>query len=424
MPDSTLPAPFLRGVLLSIALVALVTPTVRWPLEIVDTSIFIIEGDKTEDEDLFVAATSGIVEGDVDGDLTIVVSGSLAISGNIAGDLLVLSGGTVTISGVVTGDVRGAARAIVVEGRVNGDMAVAAVNIVIAGDVGRDMLAAGGTMDLGGGVGRDLRGWFASGRIDGAVGHDVDISVQTLTVGPRTDIGGDLLYRADREATASAGAVIGGQSSRLSTRGPFVVRLYLTLALAAGFLLFLALGIIVLWLFRSSTPKAAAAVVTRPWRTLTVGFVAAIGLPLLLIAVIGLVAPFLAKVVALGVILIVLAMALVLGPIPAFTAAGNRLTRGRAGLFGGFVVGAVGWRLASWLVPTVGAILSLAALTWGVGGWIVAGWEQRSRTRPADLFPGAMVVGADEDDDDGESWEPPLPPLPRETSRDDVHRTR
>ncbi len=66
-----------------------------------------------------------------------------------------------------------------------------------------------------------------------------------------------------------------------------------------------------------------------------------------------------------------LLLGLVFGPIPAVAAGGDLLLRRKGGIFGGFLVGAVLWRLGIWLIPVVGVLLYLASLIWGVGGWIL-----------------------------------------------------
>jgi hypothetical protein len=116
-----------------------------------------------------------------------------------------------------------------------------------------------------------------------------------------------------------------------------------------------------------------------------------------------LVASILAKLAVLAMFFLALVVALVFGPIPALTALGDRLTRGRAGLFGGFLLGTIVWRLPVWLIPLVGFALTFGVLMWGIGSWIVAMWDRRG-SRAA--TPSRATPAADE------SWEPPLPPQP------------
>jgi hypothetical protein len=76
--------------------------------------------------------------------------------------------------------------------------------------------------------------------------------------------------------------------------------------------------------------------------------------------------------------LVLLGLAILFAPVPAVTAFGSWLLRNReSGLLASFVLGAVIWRLGIWLIPLVGFVLYLGALAAGLGGWIVAMWEQR-----------------------------------------------
>ena len=60
------------------------------------TDLFIVSEDEPIAEDVYVAATSGRVEGIIDGDL-VITAGSLSISGSVAGDVVALTSGTVRV---------------------------------------------------------------------------------------------------------------------------------------------------------------------------------------------------------------------------------------------------------------------------------------------------------------------------------------
>ncbi len=380
---------------------------------VIDTSIFIVQEEDVIDEDVYVAADRGRVDGVIAGDLIIGLAGDLTISGSVEGDVYVAAGGRVTVAdtGAVDGSVRGAVREIVVDGSVGVDVAVGSLSTTVSGTVGRDVIMAGGTLLHEGSIGRDIRGWMFTAVVDGEVGHDVDIRVQSLEVGPDADVTGDIVYRSTQDATTSVSAEVGGQFVRLEPRAPFVLDLYLTLATVLSFLAFLVVGIVVIWLFRSTTPRAAAVIQQKPWKVLGVGFVAGIALPVGGTLILVLAAPFLAKAAVVTLLVLLSLLAFIFGPIPALIAFGNWALRRRGGLFGAFVVGATVWRLGVLFIPLVGLALTLAAMTWGVGGWLVAAWESRRRHEPPDpLLPPAMVP-----DDDPETvladWVPPLPPL-------------
>ncbi|MGD2051706.1 MAG: hypothetical protein PVI35_04440 [Acidimicrobiia bacterium] len=396
-----------RRILGALALLGLTVAALAMPLravvaDVVTTGAYIVTVDDVVNEDVYVAAASGSVEGVIEGDLSMVTGGDLVISGRVTGSVLVIATGGITVSGTVEGSLRGAAREVAIEGTVEGDIAVAAVSTRISGTVGRDALSFAGSFGLDGDVGRDIKGRFVGGTIDGTVGHDVDIAVGDLEVGRSATVEGDIRYRSGNDATVAPTAQIGGQFSRLPTRGSFFVELILTVATILSFFAFLLGGIVLLWLFRSTAPRAVGAVLQRPWRSALVGTAAVVLIPvavaLFAISLVG---------IPLAVALVLLiVLGLLFGPVPAVTALGLRVLRGRGGIYGGFLVGGVAWRIGIWLIPLVGLALYLGGLVLGVGGWLLGAWEQRmaraARRGERGGGPKAREVP--------EGWEPPLAP--------------
>jgi hypothetical protein len=214
-------------------------------------------------------------------------------------------------------------------------------------------------------------------------------------------VAGDVLYRSSRDATISGGARVDGTLARLPVRFPFVVDLALRLSGVLSLFAFLVAGIALFWLFRRTAPAAVAAVATRPGRSFLVG---------LGVVVLGPVAAVALSFTLVGLplallVLVMLALAVFIGPVPAVTALGDRLLRGRGGLMGWFVTGALVWRGALWLLPLVGLLVYALALVWGIGAWATAAWEARRATAPAPLVPPAAGEPAGDD-----GWEAPLPP--------------
>lgn len=374
---------------------------------VVTTDLFIVEEDRPVDEDMYVASTSARVEGTIDGDL-VITTGQLTVTGVITGDVLALSSGRVLVGdgAIVEGSVRALAPQVVVEGSVGDDLLSTAASTTVAasGSVERDVIAFGGTLDVGGNVGRDVRGRVLSASIDGTVGRDADLAADMLTVGPNAQIGGDLLYRSSREASISTSADIRGQVVELPSQSNFLFGVILTLANVVGTLAFLVAGIFILWLLRSTGPRAVGIVIVHPVRSFFVGLATMIAGPILVLVL----AFTLVGLPVAAVLLFGLLVALVFGPVPAVTALGDRLLRGRGGLFGAFLLGAILWRLGVWLIPLVGGLLFLVGLVWGVGAWVMAGWQARkASTGGSDLMPPAMRK---QDVDVPDDWEYPLPP--------------
>ena len=388
-----------------VPLVASIAPSV------VTTDLFIVSEDEPIAEDVYVAATSGRVEGRIDGDLVITV-GSLSISGTIAGDVLALSSGTVTIEagGVVEGSVRAASPRVVVNGDVRQDLFFTgiAADIGATGTVGRDVIMFGGTLAIDGAVGRDVRGRLVTASVAGSVGRDIDLAVQRLSIDAGAAVGGDVLYRSSSEARIAPGAV-DGQIIQLPAQSNFVYGVILAIANVLGILAFIVSGIILFWLFRSTGPAAVEAIERHTVRTFFIGVLALIAAPLLIL----LLAVTLVGLPLGALLLVMLVLALVFGPVPAVAAAGDVVLRRKGGIFGGFVLGAVVWRLGIWLIPFVGVVLYLAALIWGVGGWILGAWRVRA-ARPVDreALPPALIV---DDEPIPEGWDYPLAPAKDQT---------
>jgi cytoskeletal protein CcmA (bactofilin family) len=367
------------------AVFAVVAPALA---SVVTTDRFIVRAEDSFDEDVYVAAQSARVEGTINGDL-VIATGGLVITGTVTGDVYALASGRVSVEadGRIGGSLRGVARDVVVIGTVEDDVAVAALTTSIDGgpglEVGRDVVVFGGSLSHSGDVGRDIRGRMVNASVNGTVGRDLDVTLERLVIEGSAEIGGDVLYRSGRSAAISPDAMIAGQVVQLPAQSNFIFGVILTIANLVGFLGFLVLGIFVLWLFRTTSSTAVGAVITHPFRTLLIGLIAVVVAPLLvLLLAVSLVGLPLAATVLLGILVL-----LVAGPVPALTAFGDRVLRGRAGLFGGFLLGAALWRLGIWLIPIVGGVVYLIGLVWGTGGWVYGGWMVRFAPRRREPTP-------------------------------------
>lgn len=403
-----------RRMLFSIAFFAVLAPFVA---DVITPQIYILEDGEIQDEDAYIAASSARIDGRVEGDV-FIASGAVSIGGVVTGDVFALSHGRIDITGSVEGSVRALARDVDVSGSVGGDVAVVAGSLDVSGDVARDVLVFAGSAAVSGEAGRDVRGRFLEGTVDGAIGRDVDVSVRTLRVGTGADVGGDLLYRADGEATVSGGARVSGQFQLLPSRSTFVVRVWLIGATILSFLAFVVSGFILFLAFRSTMSRATGLVRSRLWRSLWVGFVAVLALPFLSILFV-----FTVVGAPVGLLLLVLwLLALIFAPLPAVAAGGDVLLRGRGGIFGAFVVGAAVWRVGIWLIPIVGVLLYTSALMAGAGALVMSAWQQRKAGIAAaqSLGPPALQSDSTEIPPD---WEAPLAPISGKVRPDDASET-
>lgn len=403
----TTPRPGQRRWLVGMLLVLLFSVPAAAFAVVVSTNVYFVEADVTEAEDVYVVASSARVLGTIDGDL-VIAAGEVTITGAVTGDVVVASQGVVAIEGEVGGSLRGVARDVRVTGSVADDVAVAAVTLDVSGSVGRDVLLLAASTDVSGSVGRDVLGRVQSATLDGAIGGDVDVLVESLTLGADLDVAGDVIYRSDSDASVSTGVEVTGSLSRLPTTGSFVVRAVLLFVNVLHLLSFLFAGLLLLWLFQPTMAASATEIQMRPLRAIGIGLIALVIAPvvvvLLVFSLIG---------IPIGVLLlVVLVLSLFFSPIPTVTALGHRLLSGRGALFGGFLLGALIWRGAMWLLPWVAVFVYMLSVAAGLGGLLTAIYQRRRReagTEP--LLPVATRrSGEDEQREVPAGWEPPLAP--------------
>jgi cytoskeletal protein CcmA (bactofilin family) len=373
---------------------------------LVTADFFVVSEDDPIVEDVYVTSRTAIVDGTIEGDLTIF-TGNLTINGEVTGNVQVFSSGTVRINegGRIGGSLRGAALNITVSGEVASDVFASAASVVVEeeGTVGRDVMAFGGVLRVEGDVGRDIRGRTARSVIDGSVGGDIDVASQKLELGSGAVVSGDVLYRSPVEASVGPGAQVSGTVTRLPAQSNFVYSVILTLANLVGFLGFLLAGLVALVLLRGSGSRATGAVLTKPIRSLIYGLIAVVVAP---VSTVILAATLVGIPLAVLVVLIIVA-SFVVGPVPAIAALGNRVLGRRGGLLGAFVVGAVLWRFGIWAIPVFGGVLYIVALVWGIGAWIVGFIDTRRDVDiPLALLPASMTAPGGVPDD----WTPPFAP--------------
>jgi cytoskeletal protein CcmA (bactofilin family) len=311
-----------------VALFAVASPVLS---ALVTTNIYVVSVDEPVNEDVYVTSTKGVVDGTINGDLTIF-TGDLIINGSVTGSVNVFSSGTVTVSqdGTVGGSLRGAAVNVKIFGEVGSDLFITAASIVVeeSGTIGRDAMAFGGVLRVEGTVVRDVRGRTVRTVIDGDVGGDIDIATQKFEVGDTASVGGDIQYRSQVDASISSGAQISGTVKRLPTQSNFIYGVILALANIIGFLGFIVVGVVALFVARGSGSRAAGAVITNPIKTLLWGLGAVIALPVVTVL---LAATLVGLPIALLLVMVMVA-GLIIGPVPAITALGNRILFKRGGL--------------------------------------------------------------------------------------------
>lgn len=349
-------------------------------------------GAETESSELIIITEDDVVTGDL-----YAVGNRILIRGRIEGDLIALAGEDVRIEGEVTGSVMAMAPEVVVTGAIGNSLRATSPDVLVEGTIAGDVfvgsvdfgLSADGIIegdlvlwawnaDLAGLVGGNLEGSLRSLRLAGEVGHEVAVAVRRLTVTDTLEVGGDLTYRSDDDAEGIEQAKVGGAVVRQEPLPPNI-RLR-ALGLVGRFMLAIVLSataLLVVWRWPERTEEAMEGFRTHPIGAYLLGGLVMI-VPALLTIVAFLIYSFTPSTAALPLVGamvplilasfgLVLALALISGiPVIAWlgTFLGKKLT----------IAGAVGMGAAVasifWLLPVVGWLVPLLALTGGLGGWI------------------------------------------------------
>lgn len=176
-------------------------------------SVSISEDQKVEGNFYGLSDTISLA-GEVDGDV-LLLGGTVIVNGTVSDDVMVL-GGNVTVSGNVAGDVRVLAGNVSLTGEVGGSVSVVSgkLDILSGAKIGGDVLVYGGNLNVLGEVTGQVLGNIGSVRIDGPVEGGVDINVNSLTLGEKAQIGGDVRYVSDTDLVRSPNASVSGEISK------------------------------------------------------------------------------------------------------------------------------------------------------------------------------------------------------------------
>ena len=321
----------------------------------------IIDISGVQDGDLLGMAQTGVIRGEVRGDLAYCGQSLEITDGAIVHDTLRFFGDTLTIKGTVDGDVVAAGGSVTVSpgGRITGSMHLFAGVVDLSGTTDGHLKFTGGKLILA-----------------GSIAGDADVTADQITIVPGTSIGGDLTYGAREELSPADLRVVGGlvefepkteeedeQESRF-TLNKFMWWSWFTLSA-------MLVGFVTLGLFRRAAPALTSPIDSEGM------LVALIGLGIFLVVpAASALAIVLIVSIPLGVIgLLVFVIALYLAKLPVAIWIGERLLSiaGREGV-SPFVALAIGTILlyALFEIPYLGFFIYLVAIWLGLGSMIVA----------------------------------------------------
>lgn len=170
-----------------------------------------IDGTQVVDGDLYVAGSNVSISGKSNQD-AFVVGMEVTINNSTEHDLTLISG-TAQIHGDVGDDLRVLGGSVVIASHVKGDVVVmgGSLDILSTASIDGDVLFWGTNMTIEAPIKGNIHGNAENVRINGLVEGGVDFTAsQSLVLGDKADIQGDVSYRSGSEITRAQGAVVSG----------------------------------------------------------------------------------------------------------------------------------------------------------------------------------------------------------------------
>jgi cytoskeletal protein CcmA (bactofilin family) len=339
---------------------------------------------ETLEKDLYTWAQQLAIDGTLDGDL-IAWFQSGTINGSVTQDVNCFAQ-DLTIGGEIGDDVRFAGNSLSIFGTVRGNVMAGASFVRIGEDavIEGDLLVGAGTVTLDGRVKGGVR--MATGHLtmNGSVDGDAHISTDGgITMGDDATIGGDLHYEGPAEVEFSVGAVKGTVSfstrdkdmeedlesaiSEFATMFGIVAHIFLFLgALIAGSVIFA--------FTKDHANRTAEILRTKPLKSLGIGFIAAICVPIVCIILLVLVL----TIPLSFVVFLVYLVALYIAKFYVATWLGKLILRNRpanASPIPPMLLGITILYLLTW-IPVLGTLITLVVIFFGLGALL-----QRKETR-------------------------------------------
>jgi cytoskeletal protein CcmA (bactofilin family) len=253
--------------------------------------------DETRAVDLYIWSRSLEINGTLDGDIIAGFQEGV-INGTVTQDVNGLCE-TMTINGEVGDDVRFGCETFSVDGHIGGDLIVAAkeVNIGETAVIDGDVIIASATANVYGHIAGRAR--IATGFLDlgGTIEGNAEVTTDGgMRIGPDAHIGGDLHYEGPSRVDIADG-VVGGQFTYEKAEKE-EVEVNLNWLKGAGlffhfigFLMALVAGSVIVALTRDHARRTAEIIRTKPLKSLGIGFVTFICMPVVLLIMLILILP-------------------------------------------------------------------------------------------------------------------------------------
>lgn len=299
-------------------------------------------GTQFRSADNFFFPDTAIIQDDL-----VTTGGNIKLDGIIEGDLISVSRSLVQ-SGLILGSLNAMAQDVDVLGEVKGSVRAFGQNINVNGTLDRNLIAFGysvdvkpgaeirkdvsafcGKMTLDGKLGGNLKGSVGELVISGVVNQDVSVEADKITLMPTARILGNLKYKSKKEAKIESGASVSGETiwtqpkateekepKSIFTGKPIIPEILFLLALMVT-------GVVLTLICRKNAYLAKQAVADSFLKTLALGFVVLVCVP---IAVIILIVSVIGMPIAV-IALFAYAVLIYIAKIPVATFAGEKIIK-------------------------------------------------------------------------------------------------
>jgi cytoskeletal protein CcmA (bactofilin family) len=327
---------------------------------------------------------------------TVVVGEDETVTGGMQA-----TAGSIVVRGTVEGDLQAAAGSINIaeSGTITGDIAGAAGSIRIAGTVEGGVEAGAGSIDIteSGVIRGDLDAGTGSFTHAGTIDGTARVGASSLTLTSTATVGGDFVY--DGDITVADGATISGElreDPSLSVSAfpglPDVASWLLTLY---SLLLTVVVGAILLAVFPGVSRTVADGPQESPGRSLGVGFLVLVGVPMVLAALFVTIVGIPLGILGIFLYVLLLLVAFVWGEYAVGAWLLSLADRDQRWL--ALVVGVAAVYLVG-RVPVLGDLVEFAVLLFGLGGVGIASYRWFGRRRGGDETETVSDDGGDDSD--------------------------
>ncbi len=366
----------------------LVSPAASFEPDPADSGVIVLPAGSVYQGDYFAFGDSVEISGEVNGDVYILAN-QIVIDGKVNGDLIA-AGGSIDVSGAIAQNIRCVAGQVLLSGTVGNNVTAVAGNVQLlaSGSIGNNAVITAGNVDLSSKIGSDATIVASNLRISSYIAHKIQAYVGQLRITSRAHIVGGIDYRSSSVAWVDQGAVIEGQVTHHPSlvhelvKGTWIQKLLVgskVVALLMNFLYTLVVGIVLIKMFPKNLESALHVLKTHPWKAFSWGLMLLILLPLasliLLMTILGV--PFALTLIAANIIGFYTAKIYSIFWVSNWVLGKFKFRISRMAAL------PIGLVLYFFLIsiPILGAVLSFAAMLFGMGAGVLAQARQFSRER-------------------------------------------